>query len=76
MANTQRVPGPGTYETKKWVGHEGHKKTMSASLNYAPHMKETSFKPGPGAYEPSVKTKFMKKDPAWRIGTESQRMNL
>jgi len=75
MASTQRVPGPGAYETRK-SANDGHRKTMSAILNYAPHMKETSFKPGPGAYDPLTKTKFMKKEPAWKMGTESQRLNL
>jgi hypothetical protein len=40
MGKTMKVPGPGSYETKKWVGFEGHKKTMSACLTYAPHVKE------------------------------------
>ena len=63
------APGPGTYGSKFYVGHEGQTKSMSALLKYDPIIHEQNLKPGPGAYSPD-KTPTMKKAEGWRIGKD------
>ena len=46
---------------------------MAANLPYSPSNKEQAFKPGPGTYAGQTKTKFMKKDPSWRFGSETRK---
>jgi len=47
---------------------------MHGQINYQPLMKEQSYKPGPGNYEPNV-FNVKKKEPAYKLGT-SQRDDL
>lgn len=42
------VPGPGSYMSKSFVGAEGSKITMHATLSLDPAAKEGKAKPGPG----------------------------
>jgi len=55
-----QVPGPGSYKPKTITGADGPAKTMSATLKFAPAVKEGAFKPGPGSYAGDVKFKTMR----------------
>lgn len=66
------VPGPGNYAAKTYTGKEQPSFSMGALSNYDPSKKEQGFKPGPGNYSPEP-TIVKKKEPAYRIGTETRR---
>jgi hypothetical protein len=46
------VPGPGQYELKSVIGREGQKKSFGLKYKWDVNEKESTLKPGPGAYEP------------------------
>ncbi len=67
-ASTEKV-GPGAYESKKYIGAEGIKNSMSIKFEEfgLEHSKQL---PGPGQYEVSNPKKVvMKKIPSYGIGT-------
>ena len=66
------VPGPGNYASKTFTGREMPSFSMGAISTYSPERKEQAKKPGPGNYSPEVNL-GKKKEPSYRIGTETRR---
>ena len=46
---------------------------MGAISTYSPERKEQRFKPGPGNYQPENSFIHKKKEPAFKIGTETRK---
>lgn len=64
-------PGPGNYKIAGIVGTEGNKNSIHGLIDYTPEMKENSFKPGPGNYDPDIFVS-KKKMPAYKLGTSTR----